>query len=163
MEEAQSRQWDVGAAGAVIHQGRVLMVRQTYGVGKGRWSLPGGYATHDERLDQTVVREVREETGIGAEVVDVIGVRTRYTERGGAVFVLFRMRACSGEPVPDGREVDRVAYFSAAEIEATDGDEFLALSRNAAMAALSGGEGLPEDENFPLKSEAYRAFLVKWE
>jgi 8-oxo-dGTP pyrophosphatase MutT (NUDIX family) len=48
------KRWRVGAAGAVIHQGRVFMVRSTYGKGKGRWMLPGGYTTHDERLDQTV-------------------------------------------------------------------------------------------------------------
>lgn len=95
------RQWRVGADGAVVHQGRVLLVRHVYGDKKGRWALPGGYATHDERLDQTIVREVREETGVEAEVVDVIGLRTRYMERGGAVFVLFRLQPLSGQPLPD--------------------------------------------------------------
>lgn len=104
---ADERWWEVGAAGAVVHEGRILLVRHTYGEGKGRWILPGGHATHDERLDQTAVREVREETGVEAEVVDVIGLRTWYTERGGAVFVLFRMRPLGGNPTPDGVEVIR--------------------------------------------------------
>jgi len=155
--------WAVGAAGAVVQQGRVLMVRSTYGQGKGRWVLPGGYATHDERLDQTVVREIREEAGVDAEVVDVIGLRTRYTEQGGAVFVLFRLRPQSGTPRPDGVEVDRVAYFSAAEVEALGGDEILAMARNASLAALRGGAGLPEDERFPERSETYRGFLIERE
>jgi ADP-ribose pyrophosphatase YjhB (NUDIX family) len=157
----ESRTWDVGAAGAVVQDGRVLMVRATYGWGQGRWLLPGGYATHDERLDQTAVREVQEETGVTAEVVDVIALRTRYRPQGGAVFVLFRMRPLSGEPRPDGVEVDRAAYFSAAEIEAMGDDELIALSRNAALAALGGGEGLPEDEAFPLRDEAYHAYLLR--
>jgi len=139
------------------------MVRHTYGEKKGRWALPGGYATHDERLDQTVVREVREETGVEAEVVDVIGLRTRYTEQGGAVFVLFRMRLRGGVPVPDGMEVDRAAYFSAAEIAAMGDDELLLVSRNAVLAALNGGDGLLEDERFPERGETYRGFLLKWE
>ncbi len=160
---ADERRWEVGATGAVVHQGRVLMVRHTYGEGKGRWILPGGHATHDERLDQTAVREVWEETGVSAEVVDVIGLRTRYTERGGAVFVLFRMRPLRGDLVPDGVEVDRVAYFSAAEIAAMGDDEVLPVSRNAVRAALNGGDGLPEDERFPGRSEMYRGFLLKWE
>lgn len=154
------RQWRVGADGAVVHQGRVLLVRHVYGDKKGRWALPGGYATHAERLDQTIVREVREETGVEAEVVNVIGLRTRYTERGGAVFVLFRLRPLSGNPLPDGAEVDRVAYFSAAELAAM-GDEILAVARNAVLAALHGGDGLLEDERFPYIGETYRAFLVK--
>ena len=155
------KRWDVGAAGAVVHEGKVLLVRSTYGSSKGCWLLPGGYATHEETLDQTAVREVREETGIEAEVVDVIGLRTRHTEHGGAVFVLFRMRPLSGQPVPDGVEVDRVAYFCAEEVSAMADDDIVALSRNAALAALGEGRGLPEDERFPLKDEAYRAFLVE--
>ena len=58
---ADTQQWDVGAAGAVVKEGRVLMVRATYGQARGRWLLPGGYARHDERLDQIAVREVKEE------------------------------------------------------------------------------------------------------
>lgn len=153
--------WDVGAAGAVMQDGRVLMVRHTYGAKTGQWALPGGYARHDERLDETAVREVWEETGIEAQVLDVIGLRTRYTERGGAVFVLFRMRPLSGEPRPDGVEVDRVAYFTAREVAAMDDKTVMALSRNAVLGALAGGEGLPEDERSPLRDEAYRAFLAK--
>jgi 8-oxo-dGTP diphosphatase len=160
---ADGKEWHVGAAGAVVHQGRVLMVRHTYGEKKGRWALPGGYATHDERLDQTTVREVREETGLAAEVVDVIGLRTRYSEHGGAVFVLFRLRPLSGQPVPDGVEVDRTAWFSAAEVEAMDDTEILPVSHNAALAALNGGDGLPEDERFPERHETYRGFLLKWQ
>jgi ADP-ribose pyrophosphatase YjhB (NUDIX family) len=157
-----NKQWDIGAAGAVVQHGRVLLVRATYGVAKGRWMLPGGYARHDERLDQAAAREVREETGIEAKVVDIIALRTRYTEQGGAVFVLFRMRPSGGEPLPDGAEVDRAGYFSTAEIEAM-GDEVMALSHHVALAALQRGDGLRADVEFPLNDEAYRAFLVKQE
>ncbi len=159
---ADEKQWRVGAAGAIVHQGRVLMVRHTYGEKRGCWALPGGYATHDERLDQTAVREVREETGMEAEVVDAIGLRTRYTERGGAVFVLFRMHPLSGQPVPDRVEVDRISWFSATEVAAMDG-ALLPVSRNAALAALKGSDGLPEDKRFPARDETYRGFLLKWE
>ena len=160
---AGGKRWKVGAAGAVVHEERVLLVRHTYGEGKGRWILPGGHATHDERLDETAVREVREETGVEAEVVDVIGLRTRCTERGGAVFVLFRMRPLRGDPVPDGVEVDRVAYFSAAEIAAMGDDEILTIARNASLAALGDGDGLLEDKRVPGSGKMYRAFLLKWE
>jgi ADP-ribose pyrophosphatase YjhB (NUDIX family) len=157
----KGKRWNVGATGAVVHEGKVLLVRSTYGGGKDRWLLPGGYAAHVETLDQTAVRKVREETGIEAEVVDVIGLRTQYTEHGGVVFVLFRMRLLSGQPVPGGTEVDRAAYFSAAEVAAMGDDEVLALSRHAALAVLGGGRGLPENESFRLRDETYRAFLLE--
>jgi ADP-ribose pyrophosphatase YjhB (NUDIX family) len=160
---SDEKRWRVAAAGAVVHQDRVLMVRHTYGEKKGCWALPGGYATHDERLDKTAEREVREETGVSAQVVDVIGLRTRYTEEGGAVFVLFRMRPLSGRPAPDGVEVDRTGWFSAEEVAALADDEILPVARDATLAALGRGAGLPEDDRFPGRSETYRGFLLKWE
>ncbi len=162
-DATDEKRWRVAAAGAVVHEDRVLMVRHTYGEKEGRWALPGGYATHDERLDQTAEREVREETGVSARVVDVIGLRTRTTERGGAVFVLFRMHPLSGRPAPDGVEVDETGWFSAAEVAALADDEILPVARNATLAALGGSDGLPEDESFPGRSEAYRGFLLEWE
>jgi 8-oxo-dGTP diphosphatase len=154
------KSWDIGASGAVVHEGRVLMVRHTYGDKTGRWALPGGFARHDETLDQTALREVREETGLETEAMDVIGVRTRYTERGGAVFVLFRLRLLSGEAVADGVEVDRVGWFTVDEAAALPEDEVMALSRSALRSALHAGIGLAEDLNLPKKSHAYKAYLA---
>jgi 8-oxo-dGTP pyrophosphatase MutT (NUDIX family) len=156
--------WDIGAAALVVQDGRVLMVRHTYGVAKGLWVLPGGRARHDERLDQTALRELREETGIEGQIVDVAGLRTRVTERSGAVFVLFRVRPMAGQAaldqaVPDGREVDRVAWFSAAEIEALPDDAVFAPARHAALAALSDRRGLREDEGFPFRDASYHAYV----
>jgi ADP-ribose pyrophosphatase YjhB (NUDIX family) len=160
MQESRAKRWDVGAAGAVVHQGRVLFVRRTYGEGRGRWSIPGGYAGHDERLDEAAVREVREETGVEAEVLDVVGVRTRYTGQGGAVYVIFRMRPVRGDPTPDGVEVDGVVYFTAGEIAAMADGEILALSRHAALAALREASGLVEEDCPPRSGKTYRAFLL---
>ena len=58
------------------------------------------------------VREVLEETGVQAEVLSLISVRTRYEPEGGAVFVIFRMRPLGGELRPDGTEIDAVRYLS---------------------------------------------------
>ena len=155
------KRWDIGAAGAVVHQGRVLFVRRTYGEGRGRWSIPGGYAGHDERLDETATREVSEETGLECEVVDLVGVRTRYNQQGGAVYVIFRMRPVRGEPAPDGVEVDRAAYFTGEEIAAMEEHEISALSRNAALAALHDGSGLTVVDCPPWSGQAYRAFMLR--
>lgn len=42
----------------------------------GRWALPGGGHDVGESISDTVVREVWEETGIKAEVVDMSGICT---------------------------------------------------------------------------------------
>jgi ADP-ribose pyrophosphatase YjhB (NUDIX family) len=151
--------WDVGAAGAVIQADKVLLVHRTYG--KKVWALPGGFARHDELLDEAAVREVCEETGVQAEVLSLIGARTCYVDEGGAVFVIFRMRPVVGDLRPDGVEVDRAAYFSAEEVAALGDEEMLSLSRVAALAALNGGEGLVETSCPPRTGVDYRAFIVR--
>ena len=157
--EQHGKVWDVGAAGAVVQAGKVLLVHRTYG--KRVWTLPGGFARHDERLDEAAVREVCEETGIQAEVLSLIGARTRYVDEGGAVFVIFRMYPVAGELRPDGVEVDRAGYFSAEEVAALGADEIFSLSRAAALAALHGGEGLVETSCPPRTGKDYQAFIVR--
>ena len=52
-------------------RGRVLLHRRT---DNGRWALPGGAIEIDQSAEQTVVREVLEETGYIVEVVRLIGI-----------------------------------------------------------------------------------------
>jgi 8-oxo-dGTP diphosphatase len=62
------------AAGACIRdeRGRVLILRRAEE--KNLWSVPGGGMEPGERLQEAVVREVREETGLEVEPVALIGV-----------------------------------------------------------------------------------------
>jgi 8-oxo-dGTP pyrophosphatase MutT (NUDIX family) len=61
------------AAGCIRdEEGRVLVLRRA---GEGAlWSVPGGSMVPGERLDEAVVREVREETGLEVVPVALIGV-----------------------------------------------------------------------------------------
>jgi 8-oxo-dGTP diphosphatase len=57
----------VAAKGIVQREdGRVLLIRRSprSGVDPGAWDLPGGKMDYGERLVDTLVREIREETGL---------------------------------------------------------------------------------------------------
>jgi 8-oxo-dGTP pyrophosphatase MutT (NUDIX family) len=53
--------------------GEVLLIRRS---DNGRWALPGGGHDLGESISDTVIREVREETGIEVAVTDMSGIYT---------------------------------------------------------------------------------------
>jgi 8-oxo-dGTP diphosphatase len=65
--------------GAVIFDeaGRLLLVKRAQEPGLGRWSLPGGLLELGETLQQGVMREVYEETGLIVQVEAVVEVVDR--------------------------------------------------------------------------------------
>jgi len=154
--------WDVGVSAVVVRDGRVLLVRYAFGDRKGMWTLPGGYAQHDETLDRAAVRELLEEAGLHGEPCGIVSVRTRVTEEGGAVFVGFHVRCDDGEPVPDGHEVDAAQFFNRDELLALN--PVLELSRQiglVVLAAAAPGVELVETD-IPGRSDAtYKAYLIK--
>ncbi len=75
----------VGVGGVVVDQGRVLLVRRRSEPLKGQWSLPGGMLELGESLPAGVIREVREETGLDVEPVDLVELLDRIHREGDRV------------------------------------------------------------------------------
>lgn len=109
--------YNIGVGGAVVRNGRLLLVRRASRHGRGNWQLPGGFIEPDETIEQAVVREVQEEAGVTAEVEAVLGLRSRYDpESGNGIYVVLLLKPLSGEPNADGHEVDHAGYFALEQI-----------------------------------------------
>ncbi len=67
----------VGVGAVVVHEGRVLLVRRGSEPLKGHWALPGGVLDVGETLVEGVVREVREETGLVVEPLELVDLLDR--------------------------------------------------------------------------------------
>ena len=87
----------------VIQDGCVLLIRRGQEPLRGEWSLPGGALEVGERLQEGIVREVEEETGLTVEPLEVIEVFDHITREESTgrvrfhyVLVDFRCRVTSG-------------------------------------------------------------------
>jgi ADP-ribose pyrophosphatase YjhB (NUDIX family) len=75
----------VGVGAVVVENERVLLVRRGQEPLKGKWSLPGGMLELGESLQDGVIREVQEETGLTVEPVELIELLDRVHREDGRV------------------------------------------------------------------------------
>ncbi|MDE5860361.1 MAG: NUDIX hydrolase [Oscillospiraceae bacterium] len=111
MSEEINTDWGKSVAGAVIRDGRVLLVRHTYGAGKGRLIIPGGYVKIGESPQDAVVREVFEETGVTVRPDKLAGIR--FNEKDW--YAVFTAEYVSGEAHSDGDENSEAVWISVDE------------------------------------------------
>jgi ADP-ribose pyrophosphatase YjhB (NUDIX family) len=75
----------VGVGGVVVRDGRVLLIRRGKEPLYGRWAVPGGTVELGETLEDALVREMEEETGLRVEPIEVLTVFDRIQREGGRV------------------------------------------------------------------------------
>ncbi len=129
-----------GVSVCLLRGGEVLLVRRGRPPMAGLWSLPGGKARPGESLRAAALRELREETGVRAEItglLDVADVSVRAPDGGVSshyVISVFTARWLSGEPAAasDAAEVRWVRPEALPALPMTPGTP--ALIRRAAGA-----------------------------
>ena len=95
---------------------KVLLIKRRTLPFKGYWALPGGRVDPGETVEQTIVREVKEETGLDVAVVRKIG---EYHEQGvqdGEEYdyypACFLVKKLGGEIKKQESEIEEIKLFS---------------------------------------------------
>jgi 8-oxo-dGTP diphosphatase len=98
-----------------LRSGQVLLIRRGKAPLKGEWSIPGGRMELGEGAGQGALRELKEETGVEAELLGLIDVVDHFHEGGQAVLIDYAARWTYGEPVAgdDATEARFVAFAEA--------------------------------------------------
>ena len=133
------RPLSLGAGALVVHDHRVLLVRNIRGVTRGRYLLPAGRVNPGELPDQAAARETFEETGLRVEIEGLMGVRLWVMDDGEHnYFFMFRAKLLSpiSDLHPDPNEVDDARFFSREEMQALTVDETWAGAIAIAYKAL---------------------------
>ncbi len=106
---------------AVNDKGELLLQRRS---DNGCWGYHGGCVELNERVEDAARREFREETGLVAEELTLLGVfsglETAYTYPNGdlasIVDVVFVCRAWTGEMLPQNGEVNELRFFAPEDV-----------------------------------------------
>ena len=117
--------------GIVEINGKILLVRHTYGTAEGRILVPGGYVEDGELPSKAIEREVFEETGVSAKTKAVFSVQFKPEQW----CVVFTLEYVSGEPESDGYENNEVLLISAEE--AAERDDITNMSREILRAYIA--------------------------
>lgn len=115
------------SAGGVVFgpDDQIVLLATASPSGKVRWSLPKGALEDNETNDQAALREVREETGLDAQILEPVGVieywfvwkpdEIRYHK----YVHYFAMRMTGGDFSRRDQEADDVAWFSTGDAIST--------------------------------------------
>ena len=64
----------VGVGAIIVSEGKILLEKRKNEPSRGKWSIPGGLVELGESVEQAVIREVKEETGLDVEAPRLIDV-----------------------------------------------------------------------------------------
>ncbi|HET6900557.1 MAG TPA: NUDIX hydrolase [Vicinamibacteria bacterium] len=114
----------MGVGGVVLIDGRVVLVRRGKESLRGRWVIPGGTVELGETLEEAVVREMREETGLLVRPREVVLVFDRIQREGPSVeyhyvIIDYACEYVSGE-LRAGSDADEVALVAPEELDRYD-------------------------------------------
>lgn len=109
----------VPAVGVVCFRGEdeVLLIRRGSPPRLGEWSLPGGRIEPGERAADAALRELREETGVEANLLGLVDVVDGFFPPRHYVLIDFAAEWRSGEPVA-GDDAAEAVFLPLAQAEA---------------------------------------------
>jgi len=98
--------------GVVLKDKKVLLIKRKNPPFKGKWALPGGFVEYGEKVEDAVVREVEEETGLKTNVSSIVGVYSDPDRdpRGHTVTVVYLLEVFSST-LDFGDDADDAKFF----------------------------------------------------
>jgi len=94
----------------------ILLIKRDTVPFKGYWALPGGRSEPDEPVEKTIVREVKEETGLDVSIVRKVGEYHEQGVQGGVEYdyypACFLVKVVGGEMRKQQGEIQDMQLFT---------------------------------------------------
>ena len=104
----------VGAAVVIFDEaGRILLVKRAVGATRpGLWSIPAGFVDYGEEIRAAAARELHEETGLEAEVGDVVWVASNFHDPAKLTVGIWFEGTVTGGILEAADDADEAAFFA---------------------------------------------------
>ena len=97
--------------GICRRQGRILLVKGNRGLTDGIWTLPGGFLRFGETHEECVLREIREEVGMEADVLGLASAQAKLGKQSRLHWtILFYHVQAKGDPSPNPDEIAEARF-----------------------------------------------------
>lgn len=116
-ESKYRKGYSIGVGGVVIDQNKVLLVKRVRGEDNGEWAIPGGFVEKNEKIEDAIIREVKEETSLTVKVLGLIAVRNRLYKGENSVYFMFLLKATTSKIEVEKAEISKAKFFTYAEIK----------------------------------------------
>jgi len=93
---------------------QLLLVKRSVEPAKGRWCLPGGFIEVGESIEEAVLRELEEETGLKGEVEGLVEFFSQTSPYYGALLIFGYRVNIQGGKLRAGDDAEEVGYFDLA-------------------------------------------------
>jgi ADP-ribose pyrophosphatase YjhB (NUDIX family) len=133
----------LAVSAAIFRDGQLLVVRRTTAPAQGLYTFPGGAVETGETLEQAVIREVMEETGLAIAPAGLAGIRELIApdEKGRTkhhvVILAYAARWLAGEPKLNEElsEAHWLAPEALAGLQTTEGLPAIAAAARALVSS----------------------------
>ena len=109
-------------AAAIIEfpDNKILLIKRGTTVFRGYWALPGGKVEPEETVEEAVIREVKEETGLKVSIIKKIGQYQEKGENNGIEYdyypTCFLVKPEKGKTKRQKQEIIQIKLFKINEI-----------------------------------------------
>ena len=121
-----------------IKDSQIVLIKRKNPPFQGSYALPGGFVDYGETVENAVIREFKEETGLDAEIQEFIGI---YSEpdrdpRGHTISAVFQLKIIGGKMLA-GDDAADVSLFPLGELPDLAFDHTKIIAEYKARTTLS--------------------------
>jgi len=116
----------VGIGAVIVQAGKILLEKRGNEPGKGKWTIPGGLVELGENIEQAVIRETKEETGLDVaephliDVVDNVDLDDAGKAKYHFVIADYLVKVKSDTAFVAASDAEELQWVSFDEVEALD-------------------------------------------